>query len=141
MKHPVLLLARELHQGGSERQMTEIALGLDRARFEPHVGTFRPEGIRGDELRTAGVPVAHFSVYSFQSPAALAGAWQLARYIRRHIFSSCTVSTPRSPSLPCRWSGTSHPQSPFPASEDIEISLPSSVGSFDGPITWLMASS
>ncbi len=84
MKHPVLLLARELHQGGSERQMTEIALGLDRARFEPHVGTFRPEGLRGDELRTAGVPVAHLSVYSFQSPAALAGAWQLARYIRRH---------------------------------------------------------
>src|SRR5271156_4079546 len=84
MKHPVLLLVRELHQGGSERQMTEIALGLDRARFEPHVGTFRPQGIRGDEVRAAGVPVVHFPVYSFQSPAALAGAWQLARYIRRH---------------------------------------------------------
>ena len=84
MKHPVLLLSRELHQGGSERQMTEVALGLDRARFEPHVGTFRPQGIRGDELRTAGVPVVHFPVYSFQSPAALAGAWQLTRYIRRH---------------------------------------------------------
>ena len=65
---------RELHQGGTERQLTEVALGLDRARFEPHVGTFRPEGMRGDELRAAGVPVVHFPVYSFQSPAALAGA-------------------------------------------------------------------
>ena len=64
--------------------MTEVALGLDRARFEPHVGAFRPQGIRGDELRTAGVPVVHLPVYSFQSPAALVGAWQLARYVRRH---------------------------------------------------------
>lgn len=84
MKHPLLLLARELHQGGSERQMTEIALGLDRARFEPHVGTFHPQGIRGKELCMAGVPVIHFPVYSFRSPAALAGAWQLTRYIRSH---------------------------------------------------------
>jgi glycosyltransferase involved in cell wall biosynthesis len=84
MKHPILLLARELHQGGSERQMTEVALGLDPTRFEPHVGTFRPQGIRGDELRTAGVPVVHFPVYSFQSPAALAGVWQLTSYVRRH---------------------------------------------------------
>ncbi len=84
MKHSVLLLVRELHQGGTERQMTEVALGLDRARFEPHVGTFRPQGMRGDELRAAAVPIVHFPVYSFQSPAALAGVWQLTRYIRHH---------------------------------------------------------
>jgi glycosyltransferase involved in cell wall biosynthesis len=40
--------------------------------------------MRGDELRAAGVPVVHFPVYSFQSPAAFAGAWQLIQYIRRH---------------------------------------------------------
>ena len=84
MKHPVLLLARELHLGGSERQLTEVALSLDRARFEPHVGTFRPQGIRGDELRAAGVPIVHFPVYSFQSLPAIAGARQLTRYIRCH---------------------------------------------------------
>jgi glycosyltransferase involved in cell wall biosynthesis len=64
--------------------MTEVALGLDRARFEPHVGTFRPQGMRGDELRTAGVPIVHFPVYSFQSSAALSSVLQLTRYIRRH---------------------------------------------------------
>jgi L-malate glycosyltransferase len=82
MKYPVLLMARELEAGGSERQLTEIALGLDRSRFEPYVGTFRPKGLRGDDLRAAGVPVVHLPVYSFRSRAALAGAWQLARLIR-----------------------------------------------------------
>jgi glycosyltransferase involved in cell wall biosynthesis len=84
MKTRVLLLIRELHLGGSERQMTEIARGLDRSRFEPHVGCFRAEGIRGDELRAAGVPVVQFPVHSFMSPSALKGAVQLTRYIRRH---------------------------------------------------------
>jgi glycosyltransferase involved in cell wall biosynthesis len=84
MKQAVLLMARELHLGGSERQMTEIALGLDSTQFEPHVATFRPQGLRGDELRAAGVPVIEFPVRSFRSRAALAGIWQLAAYIRRH---------------------------------------------------------
>ena len=78
-------MARELHHmGGSERQLTEIALGLDPARFEPHVGTFRPRGLRGDQLLAAGIPVVQFPVYSFRSWAALAGVWQLRNYIHRH---------------------------------------------------------
>jgi len=84
MAWPVLLMARELDLGGSERQMTEIAKVLDRSRFEPHVGCFRPEGLRGKELQAAGVPIAHFPVYSFVSPGAVSGAWQLTRYIRKH---------------------------------------------------------
>ena len=84
MKRSILLLARELHLGGSERQLAEIAMGLDRSRFEPHVGTFRPQGLRGDDLRAAGIPIAHFPVYSFRSRAALAGVWGLARYIHRN---------------------------------------------------------
>ena len=78
-------MARELHHmGGSERQMTEIALALDRSRFEPHVGTFRPKGLRGDQLIAAGVPVVQFPVYSFRSWAAIAGVRQMARYVSRH---------------------------------------------------------
>jgi glycosyltransferase involved in cell wall biosynthesis len=84
MAWPVLLMARELDLGGSERQMTEIAKALDRSRFEPHVGCFRPEGLRGQELQAAGIPIAHFPVYSFASHGAVSGAWELARYIRRH---------------------------------------------------------
>jgi glycosyltransferase involved in cell wall biosynthesis len=84
MAWPVLLMAYELNQGGSERQLTEIAKGLDRSRFEPHVGCLRPDGLRARELKAAGVPIVHFPVRSFVSPSALSGAWQLARYIRSH---------------------------------------------------------
>jgi len=63
--------------------MTEIACGLDRCRFEPHVGCFKAQGIRGDELRAAGVPIVEFPVHSFRSASVLHGAWQLARYIRQ----------------------------------------------------------
>jgi glycosyltransferase involved in cell wall biosynthesis len=84
MVWPVLLLARELDLGGSERQMTEIAKTLDRSRFSPHVGCFRPQGVRHAELAAASVPIVHFPVDAFRSPGALAEAWKLASYIRRH---------------------------------------------------------
>jgi glycosyltransferase involved in cell wall biosynthesis len=84
MAWPVLLLARELDLGGSERQMTEIAKTLDRSRFEPHVGCFHPRGMRNAELAAAGVPIAHFPVDSFLSSGAAWEAWNLRSYIRRH---------------------------------------------------------
>ena len=80
----MLLLARELDLGGSERQMTEIAKTLDRSRFAPHVGCFRPQGMRNAELAAAGVPVVHFPVDSFLSFGALREVRNLGSYIRRH---------------------------------------------------------
>ncbi len=77
-------MARELDLGGSERQLTVIAKALDRSRFEPLVGCFRPAGLRGRELAAAGVGIVHFPVYSFASPQAATGAWKLARFIRQH---------------------------------------------------------
>lgn len=76
-------MARELAIGGSERQLCEIALGLDRSRFEPHVGCFRASGFRADELRAAGVPVLDLAIRSYRSFSAAAGAVRLGRYIRR----------------------------------------------------------
>jgi glycosyltransferase involved in cell wall biosynthesis len=84
MAWPVLLLARELDLGGSERQMTEIAKTLDRSRFTPHVGCFRPQGIRYAELVARGVPIVHFPVNSFASFRAVSQAGKLRSYIRRH---------------------------------------------------------
>ena len=84
MRWPVLLMARALGIGGSERQLTEIAKTLDCARFEPRAGCFRLEGLRALELADAGVPIVHFPVMSFASAGAISGAWQFVRYIRRH---------------------------------------------------------
>src|SRR5215472_5110152 len=82
MAAPVLLMACELHLGGSERQMTLIAKSLDRSRFEPVIGCFRPAGFRGEEIEAAGIQIAHFPVDSLKSPRAVSSAWMLARFIR-----------------------------------------------------------
>src|SRR5258708_492472 len=84
MPWPVLLMARALEAGGSERQMRELAKALDRSRFQPHAGCFRPEGAGRRELEAARVPIAHFPVHSFRSLRAIAGVIQLLRYVRRH---------------------------------------------------------
>ncbi len=76
---PVLLMVGELNLGGSERQMTEIAKALDRSRFDPRVGCFRPAGMRAGELRSAGVPIVHFPVPSL---ASVKGALHIAAYTR-----------------------------------------------------------
>lgn len=81
---PILLMVRELGIGGTERQLTETARYLSRERFAPHVGCFRPEGIRRKDLDAAGVPILHLPVYSFRSAAAAKAAWTLTRYIREH---------------------------------------------------------
>jgi glycosyltransferase involved in cell wall biosynthesis len=81
---PVLLLVRELNQGGCERDLTKIALRLDRSRFQPHVACFRPEGMRRPELDAADVPVLYLPVRSFLSHTAVSGGLMLRDYIRRH---------------------------------------------------------
>jgi glycosyltransferase involved in cell wall biosynthesis len=78
---PVLLMARHLDQGGSERQLAQIAKTLDRSRFTPHVGAFRPGGLRWRELESAGIPLVDFPVPSI---ASVRGALAIARYIHRH---------------------------------------------------------
>jgi glycosyltransferase involved in cell wall biosynthesis len=77
-------MVRELGIGGCERDLTKVAIGLDRSRFEPHVGCFISEGLRSGELRARGIPVVKFEVPSFLSVAALRAAQHLGTYIRRH---------------------------------------------------------
>jgi glycosyltransferase involved in cell wall biosynthesis len=81
---PVLLTIRELNSGGIERDVTKIAIHLDRSRFEPHVACYQTGGIRFEELRRAGVPILHLPITSLKSPSAFSGAIQMRRYIREH---------------------------------------------------------
>ncbi len=82
---PVLLMVRELGIGGTERQLVETARFLDRAKFAPHVGCFRPTGPRLADLERAGIPILHLPMHSFLSPAVLFSATRLfVDYIRRH---------------------------------------------------------
>jgi L-malate glycosyltransferase len=81
---PILLTVRELHHGGIERDVTKIALNLDRSRFEPHVASYQAEGMRFEELSRAGVPFLHVPLSSLKSPSALSAAMKVRRYIRDH---------------------------------------------------------
>src|SRR5258708_39762217 len=81
MAWPVLLLARALGIGGSERQLTEIAKTLDCARFEPRAGCFRLEGLRALELADAWVAVVPFPIMSFPSAGRILGARPFVRYL------------------------------------------------------------
>lgn len=81
---PVLLMARELGVGGTERQLAEIARALDRARFSPHVACFRGGGFRAEELAASGVPVHDLGLRSFFSPSLAAAARRLGALVGRH---------------------------------------------------------
>ena len=91
----VLLLAQQLTQGGSERQLAEIAMALDRDLFIPHAGVLRQGGFRADELVAASVPVSAFPLRSFASPAVVTAAWQMRTLInRQHIQLVHAFDTP-----------------------------------------------
>jgi glycosyltransferase involved in cell wall biosynthesis len=81
---PILLMVRELGGGGTERQTAEVAKALDRTRFAPHVGCFRANGIRWEELRAAGIPVVEFPVRSFTSPRTLGVLKKFGSYLREY---------------------------------------------------------
>jgi glycosyltransferase involved in cell wall biosynthesis len=73
-----------MHYGGIQRDVTQIALRIDRSRFEPHVASYEAEGIRFEELSRAGVPFLHVPFTSLKSPSALSAAMRVRKYIRKH---------------------------------------------------------
>lgn len=81
---PILLTVRELNHGGIERDVTKIALTLDRSQFQPHVASYRAEGMRFEELSLAGIPFLHVPLSSLKSPTVISAAWRVLRYIRAH---------------------------------------------------------
>lgn len=80
----VLLLARELGLGGTERQLTQLALHLPKDRFQVHVACFTAQGVRLLEVQAAGIPILDLALGSFRSPALPRALWRLFQYCRRH---------------------------------------------------------
>lgn len=83
LNHNLLLVAQELGQGGTERQLAATALSMHASGcFEPHVGTLRPDGFRLQEIRAAGIPTVCFPLASFRNPASvLRTGWRLRRHV------------------------------------------------------------
>ena len=80
----ILLMTQTLGTGGCARDVSNIARNLDRSRFEPLVGCFTSDGIRGDDLRSAGVPITEFPVRSFRSPSIIVNILRMGSYLRSH---------------------------------------------------------
>lgn len=79
---PVLLLVRELDQGGVERDVAKIALHLDRTRFAPRVAAYYAHGLRYEELMSAGIPILNLPLRKLASRDTLRLGFILWRYIR-----------------------------------------------------------
>src|SRR5690242_16512697 len=86
-KWRVLLLVRSLEHGGCERDAAKIAVGLDRNRFEPHVGVFIEGGFRTPEVRAAGVPIVNLPVRSLIGASSIRAAQSLGAYIRENCIN------------------------------------------------------
>jgi L-malate glycosyltransferase len=81
---PVLMMVRELGSGGIERDVAKLAIAMDRRRFTPHVGSFRAEGLRYEDLKKAGIPVVHFAVSTLKSPRVLSPVIQFAKFVAKN---------------------------------------------------------
>jgi glycosyltransferase involved in cell wall biosynthesis len=79
---PVLLTVRELGSGGIERDVAKLAMGLDPLRFLPYVAAYKPEGVRYEELRKAGIPIIRLNVTSFKSASIISTAVQFGRFLK-----------------------------------------------------------
>lgn len=80
---PVLLMTQLLGSGGTERQLVETVLALNRSHWQPHVACMRL-GFQADRLRAAEVPILELPISGLATAGAVARALELIRYLRRH---------------------------------------------------------
>lgn len=81
----VLTMLTNFHIGGTERQVANLALEIDSARFDLHLACLRHSGELLEELKTLAVPRPEFHIGSLYSPKTLWQAMRLARYVRRNL--------------------------------------------------------
>src|SRR5262249_6522300 len=92
--HKVLFVTPDLEYRGAAKQLTLLAGGLPRDRFEPRVCVLGRDGPFGQRLRAAGVPV---EVLGWTRPFDPAPVWNLRRLVRE--FRPDVVHAWRPPAL------------------------------------------
>ena len=71
--------------GGTERQVTNLALGIDPLQFDLHLACLCYMGELLEELKTLRAPRPEFRIGSLYSPRTLWQAIRLAYYVRRNL--------------------------------------------------------
>ena len=81
---PIALSTQALDGGGSETQLRQTAMALDRERFDVHVVYYRTNDERHQELTKSGVEAQYFPLNSFASPQTLKVGNALRTYLKQH---------------------------------------------------------
>jgi glycosyltransferase involved in cell wall biosynthesis len=84
-KIKLLELLTNFHIGGTERQVANLALGIDSSHFDMHLACLRHSGELLAELETLGVPRPEFPIGHIYSLKTLWQGIRLARYLRTNL--------------------------------------------------------
>jgi glycosyltransferase involved in cell wall biosynthesis len=80
----LLNMLTNFHIGGTERQVVNLALGIDLARFDLHLACLQCSGALMRELEVLQVPRPEFRIGRFYNPMTFWQAMRLAQYIRKN---------------------------------------------------------
>jgi glycosyltransferase involved in cell wall biosynthesis len=84
-KIKLLELLTNFHIGGTERQVANLALGIDASHFDLHLACLRHSGELLAELEPLRVPRPEFPIGRIYSPKTLWQGIRLARYVRANL--------------------------------------------------------
>ena len=79
-----MLVSQLLDGGGSERQVRQLAIALNRLHFEVHLASFRSNEKIAEQLRQAGVQTVDLAVTSLASPKIVGTVLNLRSYVKQH---------------------------------------------------------
>lgn len=81
----LLQMLTNFHIGGTERQVANLALGIDSSHFDLHLACLWNSGELLAELEDLRVPRSEFRIGSLYSPKTLWQGIRLAHYVRRNL--------------------------------------------------------
>src|ERR1017187_1859323 len=84
-KIKLLQMLTNFHIGGTERQVANLARGIDASHFDLHLACLRNSGELLAELETLRVPRSEFRIGRLYSPKTLWQGIRLAYYVRRNL--------------------------------------------------------
>jgi glycosyltransferase involved in cell wall biosynthesis len=84
-KIKLLQMLTNFHIGGTERQVANLARGIDPSQFDLHLACLRHSGELLAELETLRVPRSEFRIGRLYSPKTLWQGIRLAHYVRRNL--------------------------------------------------------
>jgi glycosyltransferase involved in cell wall biosynthesis len=84
-KIKLLQMLTNFHIGGTERQVANLARGIDSSHFDLHLACLRHSGELLVELETLRVPRSEFRIGRLYSPQTIWQGIRLAHYVRRNL--------------------------------------------------------